>query len=247
MHSQPRGSTMWGLWQGTATPAYGLSQLVPGCPGARKVLLILPPSSLPSWCPPTCRNRATRATDARNTGTTLGKSTANRKGMGLLLCCVHMDPGEGLREAQGRSGKIKLGTGSFHLWFAWLFGHSGVLHVCCRLSGVFITNTSINSAPGFFCLSLMETIVLVSTGWAELFCLLCGVTWGQLCSLTHENSFFLPHNRIINRLLRVMLWTTLNSLLKSLKLFSNKSRFSLQPLLKSISYTLSWNIYFIAF
>lgn len=123
MHSQPHGSTMWGLCQGAATPAYGLSQLVPGCPGARKVLLILPPSSLPSWCLPTCWNRATRATDARNAGTTLRKSTANRKGTGLLPCCVHTDPGEGLREAQGRGGKIKLGTGSFHLWFACLFGH----------------------------------------------------------------------------------------------------------------------------
>lgn len=106
------------------------------------------------------------------------------------------------------------------------WGIHGVLHTCCRLNSVFITNPSINSAPGLFCFFCDgdDSSGILRLGWAV--CLLYGLTWGQLYSLPRENSLFLPQNRIISYLLCIMLWPTLNSLLlKSLKLFSKKVGF----------------------
>lgn len=131
-----------------------------------------------------------------------------------------------MREAQGRGGEAEAGNCSFDLPFPWLLRHSwGSLYVL-EVEQCFSTNPSINSAPGLFCFFCdgNHSSGVLRLGWAV--CLLYGVTWGQLCSLPHENSLFLPQSRITSHLLCIMVWPTLNSLLvKSLKLFSNKSRF----------------------
>lgn len=205
-HSQFYGNTTWGLCVSTADPAYASSQLV---------LLTLPPP--PSWCLPIHWNAAPRATGKY--GHSHGERHSEEEGVGLhqamSIVTLVREWGKLRKEVEKQSQEIAVLT--FHFW-----GIHGVLCMRCKLSSVFITN----SAPGLFCFFCdgNHSSGVLKLGW--IVCLLYGVTWGQVWSLPHENSLFLPQNRIIDHLLCIMVWPTLNSLLaKSLKFFSNKPRF----------------------
>lgn len=106
----------------TAAPASASSQLVPGCPGACKVLLILPPSSL--LVSSQLLKRSSKGHWSQKYGHSPGEKHSEKGGIGAVSGHVHSDPGERMREAQGLGGEIESGTCSFDLWFAWLLGHS---------------------------------------------------------------------------------------------------------------------------
>lgn len=88
----------------TAAPASASSQLVPGYPGAWKVLLILPSSSL--LVSSQLLKRSSKGHWNQKYGHSPGEKHSEKGGSGAVSGHVHSDPGERMKEAQGRGGEI---------------------------------------------------------------------------------------------------------------------------------------------
>lgn len=102
-----------------AAPAYASTQLVPGCPACPSH----PASLLLPGVFPSTEMELQRQLESEK-GHSHGERHSEEGESGAVSGLVRSDPGERLREAQGRGMEVESGTCTFDLWFAWLLRHS---------------------------------------------------------------------------------------------------------------------------
>lgn len=111
-HSQFCGNSTWGsVWVLLPQPTW-LSLCLES---ASHPAFLLPPSHL--------LKQSSKGDWSQKYGHSHGERHREGGGSGAVSGHVHSDPGERMREAQGRGGEVESGTCSFDLCFAWLLRH----------------------------------------------------------------------------------------------------------------------------